>query len=59
MEEELCLHVEIKGEGGGKVTEERRGIPRETRKERWVGGCCYTEELAVESGLIQSQRSYF
>lgn len=57
MEEELCLRVEIKGEEGGRVAEERRGIPgRQGRRDGWglllygracrrVGARPITEEL--------------
>lgn len=57
MEEELRLRVEIKGEGGRRVVEERRGISgRQERSDGWglllygracrrIGACPITEEL--------------
>lgn len=50
MEEELRLRVEIKGEEGGRVAEERKGDSRETRKERWVGAVAIRKSLQESRG---------
>lgn len=45
-----------RGGGGWGFQGEEEAKRRDGREERGV--CCYTEELAVEPGLVQSQSSY-
>lgn len=61
----MCLHFERgkemrggveRGGGGWGFQGEEEAKRRDGRGERGV--CCYTEELAVEPGLVQSQSSY-
>lgn len=45
-----------RGVGGGET---KKGDSRKKwLEEELGGGCCYTEELAGESGLVQSWSSY-
>lgn len=46
----------VGGGGGGRG---EKGDSRERRRKGEMGGgCCYTEELAGECGLIQSRSGY-
>lgn len=59
MEDEICLHFERRKEIGGSGGGGEKGDSMEKRQEGEVGGgCCYTEELAGEFGLVQSRSSY-